>query len=241
MGSNTLTWFACGLLIVAAIAFMLMGEPESALGITDTELARLVTGTALLIVIGSSLGMSYRGRGSLALKQAVMWLGMAMFLIVVYSYRAEFQVAAKRVFGELVPGTPIALQNANQGSNDNNIVAVTADNRGQFSISTTVNGTYVEMILDTGATQVVLTDFDARRVNINTDELNYSVPVKTASGTTRMAPVRLDDVSVGSITVSSVRALVAKPDDLSTSLLGMSFLKSLSSFEIRGNQVILRR
>ena len=241
MGSNTLTWFACGLLIVAAIAFMLMGEPESALGITDTELARLVTGTALLIVIGSSLGMSYRGRGSLALKQAVMWLGMAMFLIVVYSYRAEFQVAAKRVFGELVPGTPIALQNANQGSNDNNIVAVTADNRGQFSISATVNGTYVEMILDTGATQVVLTEIDARRVNINTDELNYSVPVKTASGTTRMAPVRLDDVSVGSITVSSVRALVAKPDDLATSLLGMSFLKSLSSFEIRGDQVILRR
>ncbi len=241
MRSNTLTWFACGLLIVAAIAFMVIGDPETALGITDTELARLVTGTALLIVIGSSLAISYKGRGSLALKQAVMWLGATLFLVVIYTYRAEFQAAGNRVLGELVPGTAITLQNADENSTDTNIVAITADNAGQFSISTTVNGTYVEMILDTGATQVVLTDFDARRVNINMDELVFSVPVKTANGTTKMAAVRFNDVSVGSINVSPVRGLIAKPDDLGTSLLGMSFLKSLSSFEIRGNQVILRR
>ncbi len=241
MGSNSLTWFAFGLLIVAAIAFMAIGDPESALGITDTELARLVTGTALLIVIGSSLAVSYRGRGSLALKQAVMWLGATLFLIVIYTYRAEFQTASNRVLGELVPGTAITLQNSDDGATDNNIVAITADRSGQFSISTTVNGTYVEMILDTGASQVVLTEFDARRVGINVDELVFSVPVKTANGETKMAAVRLDDVDVGSINVSSVRGLVAKPDDLGNSLLGMSFLKSLSSFEIRGNQVILRR
>ncbi len=241
MGSNTLTWFACGLLIVAAIAFMVIGNPESALGISDTELARLVTGTALLIVIGSSLAMSYRGRGSLALKQAVVWLGAALFLVVVYTYRAEFQSAGNRVLGELVPGTAITLQNSDGNSDDNNIVAVTADRAGQFSISTTVNGTYVEMILDTGATQVVLTDYDARRVGINVDELVFSVPVKTANGETNMAAFRFDDVSVGSISVPSVRGLVARPDDLGTSLLGMSFLKSLSSFEIKGDQVILRR
>jgi len=241
MGSNSLTWFAFGLLIVAAIAFMVIGNPESALGITDTELARLVTGTALLIVIGSSLAVSYRGRGSLALKQAVMWLGATLFLIVIYTYRAEFQTAGNRVLGELVPGTAITLQNSSEDAADNNIVAITADRAGQFSISATVNGTYVEMILDTGASQVVLTDFDARRVGINVDELVFSVPVKTANGETNMAAVRFDDVDVGSINVSSVRGLVAKPNDLGTSLLGMSFLKSLSSFEIRGNQVILRR
>ena len=241
MGSNSLTWFAFGLLIVAAIAFMVIGDPETALGISDTELARLVTGTALLIVIGSSLAVSYRGRGSLALKQAVMWLGAALFLVVIYTYRAEFQTAGNRVLGELVPGTAITLQNSGADAVDNNIVAITADRSGQFSISATVSGTYVEMILDTGASQVVLTEFDARRVGINVDELVFSVPVKTANGETRMAAVRLDDVDVGSINVSSVRGLVAKPDDLGTSLLGMSFLKSLSSFEVRGNQVILRR
>ena len=241
MGSNSLIWFAFGLLIVAAIAFMVIGDPETALGISDTELARLVTGTALLIVIGSSLTVSYRGRGSLALKQAVMWLGAALFLVVIYTYRAEFQTAGNRVLGELVPGTAITLQNSGADAVDNNIVAITADRSGQFSISATVNGTYVEMILDTGASQVVLTEFDARRVGINVDELVFSVPVKTANGETRMAAVRLDDVDVGSINVSSVRGLVAKPDDLGTSLLGMSFLKSLSSFEVRGNQVILRR
>jgi len=140
-----------------------------------------------------------------------------------------------------VPGTPIALKSSDEGSVNNDIVAVTADRRGQFSISTTVNGTYVEMILDTGATQVVLTDLDARRIGIDVDALSYSIPVKTANGTTHTAAVRLDDVSVGPITISRVRALIARPDDLDNSLLGMSFLKSLSSFEIKGNQVILRR
>ncbi len=241
MGSNSLTWFAFGLLIVAAIAFMVIGDPESALGISDTELARLVTGTALLIVIGSSLAVSYRGRGSLALKQAVLWLGATLFLIVIYTYRAEFQTAGNRVWAELVPGTPISLQTTGQNADGGDVVAITADRAGQFSISATVNGTYVEMILDTGASQVVLTEFDARRVGINVDELVFSVPVKTANGETKMAAVKFDDVDVGSINVSSVRGLVAKPDDLGTSLLGMSFLKSLSSFEIRGNQVILRR
>ncbi len=241
MGPNTLTWFACGLLIVAAIAFMVIGNPETALGISDTELVRLVTGTALLIVIGSSLAISYRGRGSLALKQAVLWLGATLFLVVIYTYRAEFQVAGNRVWGELKPGTPVSVQITDKNFTGEDIVAITADNAGQFSISTTVNGTYVEMILDTGASQVVLTDFDARRIGINMDELVYGSPVKTANGNTKMAAVRFDDVSVGPINVASVRGLVAKPDDLATSLLGMSFLKSLSSFEIRGNQVILRR
>jgi len=219
MGPNTLTWFACGLLILAAIAFMVIGDPERALGITDSQLARLVTGTALLIVIGSSLAMSYRGRGSLALKQAVLWLGAALFLIVVYTYRAEFQVAGNRVLGELIPGTPVALQSSSDNTVNNDIVAITANSSGHFSISATVNGTYVEMILDTGATQVVLTDFDARRIGLDMNNLSYRIPVKTANGTTYTAAVRLDDVSVGPISVSSVGALVAKPKDLGTSLL----------------------
>ena len=241
MGPNSLTWFACGLLIVAAIAFMVIGNPESALGISDTELARLVTGTALLIVIGSSLTAAYRGRGSLALKQAVLWLGTALFLVVVYTYRGEFQVAGRRVMAELIPGTPITLTIPGKNTGENGIVAITADRNGQFNISTTVNGTYVEMILDTGASKVVLTDFDARRVGIDMAGLRYQIPVKTAAGTTQMASATLEDVSVGPITVSPVRALVARPDDLATSLLGMNFLKSLSSFEIRGDQVILKR
>ncbi len=241
MNHNTLTWFACGLLVVSAIVFMLMGNPERALGIADTELARLVSGTALLIVIGSSLGMGYRGQGSLALKQAVIWLGTALFLIVGYSYRAEFKTAGLRVWGELVPGTPIALRQPDTDQTNSGVVAITAERGGQFSVSATVNGTYVEMIADTGATQVVLTDFDARRVGINTSELTYTVPVRTANGTTHTAAVRLDDVSVGAISISRVPALIARPDDLGTSLLGMSFLGSLSSFEIRGDQLILKR
>lgn len=241
MGRNTTTWIACGLLIVSAIAFMVIGDPEKALGLEDYELGRLVTGVALLLVIGSSMSFGFRGQGSQALKQAVVWLGFMFLLVVVYTYEAEFTTAGLRVWSQLVPGTPITLNTGSNFDTAGGVVAVTANQSGHFSISTTVNGTYVEMILDTGATQVVLTDFDARRIGINMDELKYTIPVKTANGETHTAGIRLDDVSVGPISVDRVRALIAKPEDLTTSLLGMSFLKSLSSFEIKGDQVILRR
>ncbi len=96
------------------------------------------------------------------------------------------------------------------------------------------------LMLDTGASTVVLKPADAVKAGIDVNNLSYSMAVRTANGTTYAAPVRLDKISIGPIVVQDVEALVAKPGNLNESLLGMSFLRRLRSFDFSGEYVTLR-
>ncbi len=111
---------------------------------------------------------------------------------------------------------------------------------GSFSVATQVNGARVDMMLDTGASAVVLTQEAARAAGLPLEVLNYSVQVDTANGRTRAAPVTLDRLSIGGITERSVPALIAQPGQLRVSLLGMSFLNRLQRWEVRGDRLSMR-
>ena len=228
-------WIGIGLLLVTAAIMLLTDNPGHLVGLEDTDFVRLISGIALLIVIGSSTLLSYRGRGTLAAKQAATWLALALAVIAAYSYRAEFSSLGARIMGELTPGKPVAIKTSGD------TVAVSANENGQFKIEALVNNTHVTLLTDTGATVVVLAHDDARRVGVIAGPLDYTVPVKTANGRTMSAPVRLDEIRVGSITLRNIRALIAQPGQLETSLLGMSFLGRLSKFEISGNRMVLKQ
>jgi aspartyl protease family protein len=111
---------------------------------------------------------------------------------------------------------------------------------GHFVAKTEVNGVTVTMLVDTGASSVVLKPADARLAGVDVDRLTYSVPVQTANGTAYAAAVRLKRLSVGGITVDGIEALVAKPGTLGESLLGMTFLRRLRSYEFSGEFLTLR-
>jgi aspartyl protease family protein len=96
------------------------------------------------------------------------------------------------------------------------------------------------MVLDTGASAVVLTPEAAKAAGLPLEVLAYSINVETANGRARAAPVTLDRISVGGITERSVPALIAQPGQLRVSLLGMSFLNRLESWEVRGDRLLLR-
>ena len=93
---------------------------------------------------------------------------------------------------------------------------------------------------DSGASTVVLRPADAQKLGIDTEKLRYSVPVQTANGTTYAAAVKLKRVAVGGIHFTEIDALVAKPGALRDSLLGMSFLNRLKSYEFSGDMLTLR-
>ena len=118
-------------------------------------------------------------------------------------------------------------------------IALKADRAGHFSVETVINGRRLQMIADTGATSVVLTAQDARRIGIRPREKDFTVRMRTANGETTAAPVVLDEIRVGAIRVRDVRALVARPDSLGVNLLGMSFIGALKRFEMRGDELIL--
>ncbi len=103
-----------------------------------------------------------------------------------------------------------------------------------------VLGVSLALLVDTGASTVVLKPADAARAGIDTATLSFTTPVSTANGTTYAAPVRLKSISVGPLEVRDVEALVAQPGTLSENLLGMSFLKRLRSYEFSGDFLTLR-
>jgi aspartyl protease family protein len=107
-------------------------------------------------------------------------------------------------------------------------------------VKTETNGISLGMLVDTGASTVVLRPADAQRLGIDIERLRYTVPVQTANGTTFAASVRLRNVSIGRIRLNDVEALVAKQGALKENLLGMSFLSRLRSYEFTSDYLTLR-
>ena len=97
------------------------------------------------------------------------------------------------------------------------------------------------MLVDTGASSVVLTGKDAHVIGINPASTDFDVKMATANGVVLVAPVLLKEVAIGDIVVRDVRAVVVPEDRLQVSLLGMTFLSKLSRFEVSGDRLILTR
>lgn len=111
---------------------------------------------------------------------------------------------------------------------------------GRFVAKGEINGKPAELLVDTGAAAVILRQSDAERAGIDMSALKYSVPIETANGTAYAAPVRLRTVAVGAVQVQDLEALVAARGSLNESLLGMSFLRRLRSYELSGDFMTLR-
>lgn len=185
-----------------------------------------------LVAIGAALAVLFRRQFGQALRMAAIWLGIVIALMLLYTYRGELREASSRVMAELVPGQP-----ASRGVR---VVEIVRGRGGDFRVQVEVNGVRVPMVLDTGASAVVLTHDAAKAIGLPVDVLVYNVTVDTANGRTRAAAVTLDRVAVGDVVERAVPALIAQPGQLRTSLLGMSFLNRLESFEVRGDKVLLR-
>jgi clan AA aspartic protease (TIGR02281 family) len=113
-------------------------------------------------------------------------------------------------------------------------------NDGSFAFDAVVNGSHVRMLFDTGATVVGLRAEDAERLGIPVNNLTYSAKIKTANGTAEVAPVTIDTMIIGNITLRKVSGFVAKEGALPQNLLGQTFLTRLSGFNVENNLLILR-
>jgi aspartyl protease family protein len=118
-----------------------------------------------------------------------------------------------------------------------NTIVYTANERGHVIVEAAVNGTPVRMLVDTGATLVALTPEDARAAGIDPGGLAFTRSVNTANGTARMAPVTLREIRIDQLSVYDVPAAVL--ENLNISLLGMSFLGRLQSYEMRDRKLTI--
>lgn len=180
----------------------------------------------------------YQGRRRDALRHAAVWLLIGLALVVAYTYRAELRTAVFRVASEVLPpGQTLLVETASTGEQ---AVRLRRQQNGHFVARGAANGVALLLLIDTGASTVVLKPADAERAGIDVSALAFTTPVSTANGTTFAAPVRLKSVAVGPLEVRDVEALVAQPGALTENLLGMSFLKRLRSYEFSGDFLTLR-
>jgi len=200
--------------------------------LSTEDFASLAYNLALIVFLGGAVLVIFRERLSHALEAALFWVAVGLVLALGYTYRMELRDVSERVMAEFVPGRV-----ASRGVRT---VEIVRGRTGEFQVSTLVNGARSNMVLDTGASAVVLTQEAAKAAGLPLEVLSYNVNVDTANGRTRAAAVTLDRLAVGNIVERSVPALIAQPGQLRTSLLGMSFLNRLESWEVRGDKLVMR-
>ena len=230
--SRRLTWsFVAGIALSLAVLIATSGDHDAIANLLRHDVGSLLIKIAIVVSAGGLVLVLFRERLSQALEAMLFWAVLGLLLVVGYTYRFELRDAGDRVMAELVPGHV-----AGRGRD----VEVVRGHGGDFAMTARINGARVAMVLDSGATSVVLTQEAAKAAGLPIEVLDYTVNVDTANGRTRAAPITLDRVTVGGLSERAVPALVVQQGQLKNNLLGMSFLNRLDSWEVRGDRLRMR-
>jgi aspartyl protease family protein len=229
--SRRLTWSLVLGVALSLSAMIASGDQDAITNLLRHDVGALTLKIALIVCAGGLLLVLFQKHLSKVLEAALFWTVLGLLAVVGYSYRLELADVADRVIAELMPGHVVG-----HGRN----AEVVRGRRGDFAVAAHINGAKVPMVIDTGATSVVLTQEAARAAGLPIEVLDYSVNVDTANGRTRAAPVTLARLAVGNLTERDVPALVVQHGQLHNNLLGMSFLNRLESWEVRGDKLRMR-
>ncbi len=220
------------LLIAAGLTLIISSDAGSLAGLSQDQVGQLIPLLLVLILVASA-SFGRRIAFSQMLTGLVLWAGIFIVALAGYSYRYEIAGFSNRLLGEFSPGAAVIDETG----------GIARFRRGfgdTFRMQATINGAPVTMIFDTGASVVVLTGRDARAAGISLNGLRFTVPVQTANGMGKAAIVALDRIEVGGITRRNIRAFVAEPGALDTSLLGMSYLRTLKAYSVSRDTLELK-
>lgn len=189
------------------------------------DIAYLSYLSILLFFIGGGFLFNRRRHLSQTLQQVAIWGLIFVGVIIAYGFSDTLR-------SQLFPS------HATQISGGSYTLERQPD--GHFYLTLNINSQPVEFIVDTGASQIVLSKEDARKVGLEPDTLAYLGRANTANGVVQTALVVLDLVELGDIADLSVRASV-NDGELEGSLLGMTYLSRFQELSIRGNTLTLTR
>jgi aspartyl protease family protein len=191
----------------------------------------LVRGVGWFALLSSGLLFARQVNLKQTARTALAWLVIAGILVLGYAWRGSLMDAGLRLRGQLLPGYPVTT-----GPRE---MAISEDASGGYQVFGSVNGATVRFLIDTGASDIVLRAQDARAAGIDTNALDYSRAFATANGITHGAGAIVRELKIGDIVLHDVRVSVQR-ENLSTSLLGMNFLRRLKSFGFSDRRMVLR-
>lgn len=228
-GARLLIWLGLLALIglgVWQLAVLFPGQVNS-----DWEQGRLIWLMILLAVLSAGFVFARRVNVRETVRNIAIWVAIAAVLLIGVSFRDEIETVATRVRSELVPGYAIET-----GEHE---MVLTESDGGSFFIFGEANGVRIRFLIDTGASDTVLSPADAAAIGIDVRALDFSKVYSTANGLGRGASYTLDALSVGPVSIAPMPVSINQAP-MGSSLLGMTFLRRLRSFEIQGRRLILR-
>ena len=167
------------------------------------------------------------------------FLVLAVLLVVLGGYAARF--ADKAVVEHPQAQAATADNAAREPVSSGRSLMVDAGRDGHFAVQSRVNGVFTDFMIDTGASLVVLRESDAANAGLRPMPAEYTAVVSTANGKVKAAPIKLDRIEVGGITVYDVPALVLPDEVLGQNLLGVSFLSRLKRYEYANGRLVLEQ
>lgn len=172
-------------------------------------------------------------------------IGLSLYL----DYRNDLQAENAELSSQVEATQQQAAQQAQRVANTSNNSSyntlegrkhrIKADNRGHFLATARMNGRPVEVLVDTGATSVAINRSTARRLGIRLSPSDFKHQVNTANGVAKAASAEIERIQIGRVSATNVRVLILPDRSLSGTLLGMSFLNEMRSFEIRNGELVL--
>lgn len=192
------------------------------------QIMQLTYLVVLAAAIGGAAIVAGRRQWGKMAQQAAIWALIFVGVIGAYGLWEDIR-------SDIAPRQAIVEGGDSAGS-----VVVPRGPDGHYHLSLTVNDTPIRFIVDTGATQIVLSQRDAMAAGLDPASLRYSGTALTANGMVRTAPVTLDRISLEGLTDRNIRAVVNE-GAMENSLLGMSYLGLYSRIEIADDQLLLTR
>ena len=191
----------------------------------ENDFARLIYLSVIVVAILGSVLISRRGAYGKMFRQAGVWLLIFMGLVAIVASWQDIRQS----------GQTTSFQQSQDGA-----IIIPKEIDGHFHLTLTINDRPIDFLVDTGASDIVLTRKDAARVGFDPNRLDYWGMANTANGTVRLATIRLETVRLGEFIDKNIRASVNKAP-MEKSLLGMRYLSKFSAIEISNDQMILKR
>ena len=198
---------------------------------TGADWSDLLYLAGVLAIVSAGLVRVARRPSSERLRHMAAWAAIVAVLALGFAYREELAGVPQHLRLAFSAGDPVPV-------GDHELV-VPQDGQGAFTLVGRVNGQRVRFVVDTGATDTVLSLDDARRIGLDVSALRFDEAAETANGRTYGAPYVARRLEVGPIGFDDFRMSVNQAP-MSSSLLGLSFLNRLESFEVRGRRLILK-
>jgi aspartyl protease family protein len=201
------------------------------MNITSQDQQNIIYLLILLAFFAFSLFANRDLKISKILKYLAIWSFIAFIGVVLYAYRFEFSDFKNRILVEINPSKAVV----NQG--EEIIINISQD--GHFYLDTKINNVQIRFMIDTGASDIVLNQDDAKKIGINLTRLNFNKRYETANGTVFGASLTLPEIEISGIIFKDV-AVSINGGKLDVSLLGMDFLRNFKRYEFFQDKLILQ-